>query len=194
VAHDAPISPPKIKGSPDGALPALLFNGVIGLRVRQIPLTKGIAVVSGLSGTHPVTHVEAAAQAPYPLGADIWIGRVRLSDVLNRITQLERSYDFSCGELHSAFAFAVDDVRVSVRVRKSPTHNAAFAVMGMKLAIRTAIDTAQRFQLQYPSAWQAIEKGLRLPIEVDQVWVRGQPARLIAAHGAERATLELPVD
>ena len=45
-----------------------------------------------------------------------------------------------------------------------------------------------------PGAWA--ERRVILPagwksIEVDRLWVRGRPARLVAAHGATRATLEL---
>jgi protein-glucosylgalactosylhydroxylysine glucosidase len=108
---DDPISPPKVEGSPPAALPALVTNGVVGLRVREIALLPGVAVVSGLSGRHPVTQVEAAAHAPYPLAADIWVNRVRLSDVQHQISDLEQSYDFSCGELHSSFSFAIDGVK-----------------------------------------------------------------------------------
>ena len=35
--------------------------------------------------------------------------------------------------------------------------------------------------------WFAVPRS----IEVARLWVRGRPTRLIAAHGAERATLEL---
>jgi len=34
-----------------------------------------------------------------------------------------------------------------------------------------------------PSAWKAIE--------VERLWIRGRPTRLVAAHGAARATLDL---
>jgi hypothetical protein len=34
-----------------------------------------------------------------------------------------------------------------------------------------------------PAGWKSIE--------VERLWIRGQPTRLIATHGAERATLEL---
>ena len=34
-----------------------------------------------------------------------------------------------------------------------------------------------------PAGWKAIE--------VERLWVRGRPTRLVAAHGAARATLEL---
>lgn len=40
-----------------------------------------------------------------------------------------------------------------------------------------------RLPVVLPSGWEAIE--------VERLWVRGRPARLIARHGAERATLEM---
>jgi hypothetical protein len=48
-----------------------LSNGLIGLRLGDLPLRAGVAIVSGLSSEHPVAQVEAAAMAPYPLADDI---------------------------------------------------------------------------------------------------------------------------
>ena len=43
----APINPPVVEGPAAGDLPAYLSNGLIGLRVRDVPLSAGMALVSG---------------------------------------------------------------------------------------------------------------------------------------------------
>ena len=111
-----PLSPAKIIGSPPGALPAYVGNGLIGLRVREMPLRRGLAVVSGLSGVDPVAQIQAAAHAPYPFAQDLRIGRVWLSDVQQQVDGLEQAYDFGCGELTSSFRFSADGVLVNAEV------------------------------------------------------------------------------
>ena len=112
----APISPPPATTSGRGELPAYLSNGVIGLRVRDIPLQSGMAIVSGLSGEHPQTRVEAAARAPYPVAGDLQLGRVWLSDAPQCVRFVRQEYDFSRGELHTAFIFDTEENRAHVRV------------------------------------------------------------------------------
>ena len=108
-----PINPPPATNSGLGELPAYLSNGVIGLRVRNIPLRAGLAVVAGLSGEHPVAHVEAAATAPYPLAEDVQVGRVWLSDALQSARCVRQEHDFTAGELHTELSFAVDGSKLA---------------------------------------------------------------------------------
>jgi hypothetical protein len=68
---DGPISPPPVVGSAGNELPAYMSNGVVGLKVRDNPLTPGMALLSGFSGEHPERKIEAAAFAPYPVAGDI---------------------------------------------------------------------------------------------------------------------------
>src|SRR6195256_650118 len=96
-----PINPPPSISTARGDLPAYLSNGLVGLRVRDLPLRPGVAIVSGLSGEHPVAQVEAAAMAPYPLAGDIRIGRVWLSDAPEHARFERQEYDFGCGELRT---------------------------------------------------------------------------------------------
>src|SRR6188508_2535562 len=96
-----PISPPPVLDNGLDELPAYLSNGVIGLRVLDIPLRPGVVIVSGLSGRHPVAGIEAAARAPYPLAADVAIDGLWLSEAPSRATFRRQAYDFSCGELVS---------------------------------------------------------------------------------------------
>ena len=109
-----PISPPEERGPRDGALPAYVSNGLIGLRVREMPLKAGMTLVSGVAGEHPDRRIEAAAPTPYPLAADLAIDGVWLSDQPWAVSDLVQRYDFSCGELHSAFTFQARERRVRV--------------------------------------------------------------------------------
>jgi trehalose/maltose hydrolase-like predicted phosphorylase len=111
-----PISPPAVTDNSRDELPAYLSNGVIGLRVLDIPLRPGVTIVSGLSGRHPTAGIEAAARAPYPLAGDIAIDGLWLSESLTRTTFRRQAYDFSCGELLSEFEFQGERARASVSV------------------------------------------------------------------------------
>jgi len=101
--------------SPD-YLPAYLSNGVIGLRVREVPLRVGVATVSGLEGEHPQARIACVPQAPYPLAGDIQLGTVWLSSVWHLVRNIEQRYDFATGELHSRFAYGYDGLHATVRV------------------------------------------------------------------------------
>jgi hypothetical protein len=68
---DGPISPPPVQGGAGDELPAYMSNGVIGLKIRDNPLTAGMTLISGFSGEHPERKIEAAAFAPYPVAGDI---------------------------------------------------------------------------------------------------------------------------
>ena len=111
-----PISPPPVVDNGLDELPAYLSNGLIGLRVLDIPLRPGVTIVSGLSGRHPTAGIEAAARAPYPLGGDIAIDGLWLSESLTRTTFRRQAYDFSCGELLSEFEFHGEHARAAVSV------------------------------------------------------------------------------
>ncbi|WP_312145855.1 glycoside hydrolase family 65 protein [Brevundimonas sp.] len=100
-----PLNPEPVSGPRDGDLPAYLGNGLIGLRVREVPLFAGMVLVSGLAGAHPERGIEAAAAAPYPLSGDLAIDGVWMSEQPWAVGDLRQSYDFAKAELHSAFTF-----------------------------------------------------------------------------------------
>lgn len=100
-----PMSPPPASGRGDRELPAYVSNGLVGLRVRPVPLRPGMALVSGYAGEHPERRIEAAAVAPYPLAGDIAIDGMWLSDLPHQVSDLRQTYDFAHGELTSVFAF-----------------------------------------------------------------------------------------
>jgi hypothetical protein len=110
------MSPAPVVGTEGDGLPAYLSNGVVGLRVRSIPLQRGVAVVNGLAGMHPHALIECSPYAPYPLVADIRVRRAWMSDTWHRIEDVEQVYDFGSGELHSTFRCSLDGVSVRVAV------------------------------------------------------------------------------
>ena len=121
-----PINPPPVLGSGRRELPAYVSNGLIGLRVRDMPFAGGMALLSGYTGEHSDRQIEAAAVAPYPIAADLAINGVWLSDVPHQVSDLQQSYDFSCGELTTRFAFIAAGLTTRVEVltfcsRDAPT-------------------------------------------------------------------------
>ncbi len=98
-----PISPPPAIGALAGDLPAYVSNGLVGLRVRDVPLVPGMAIVSGFVGEHHERHVEAAVAAPYPLGGDIALDGIWASEVMGGFEPVDQSYDFETAELTTRF-------------------------------------------------------------------------------------------
>jgi trehalose/maltose hydrolase-like predicted phosphorylase len=112
----SPINPPPVLGGARNELPAYVSNGVMGLRVREMPLAAGLTLISGYSGEHPQRRIEAIAVAPYPLAGDIRIEGVWLSDALYGVTIVDQAYDFATGELTSRFTFEADEGKATVEV------------------------------------------------------------------------------
>ncbi len=111
-----PISPPPATGALAEDLPAYVSNGVIGLRVRDVPLDPGMAIVSGFVGEHHERHVEAAVAAPYPLGGDIALDGVWASEVMGGFEPVDQSYDFETAELTTRFRVRLPAGRAEVEV------------------------------------------------------------------------------
>jgi trehalose/maltose hydrolase-like predicted phosphorylase len=116
VEMSGPINPPTATGESDRQLPAYVANGVIGLRVRPVPLFAGMAMVSGFAGEHPERQIEAAAIAPYPLAGDLAVNGIWMSDVPQAISDLSQAYDFGAGELISRFAFSASGRKLDCEV------------------------------------------------------------------------------
>ncbi len=112
----SPISPPPVQGGARNELPAYLANGVVGLRVREMPLAAGLTLISGYSGEHPQRRIEAIAVAPYPVAADIQVAGVWLSDAPYAVTVIDQAYDFGNGELMSRFDFEAGGCKARVEV------------------------------------------------------------------------------
>jgi hypothetical protein len=111
-----PINPPPATGAGGRELPAYVSNGVVGLRVRDVPLTSGMTLISGYAGEHHERQIEAGAIAPYPLAGDLAIDGVWLSDTPHQVFDLEQAYDFSTGELTSRFRFDAEGKSAQIEV------------------------------------------------------------------------------
>ncbi|HCI79418.1 MAG TPA: glycoside hydrolase family 65 protein [Ktedonobacter sp.] len=111
-----PISPAPVTKYQPNLLPAYVSNGIIGLRVRQIPFHAGVAVVNGGAAIDPTTLTASTPYAPYPLSGDIRLEDVWLSEALQQITYEEQRYDFTCGELHTRFHFIVNGITAHIDV------------------------------------------------------------------------------
>src|SRR5271166_2249328 len=106
-----PISPSPVQGGAGNERPAYVANGVVGLRVRAMPLAAGLTLLSGYSGQHPQRLIEAIAVAPYPVAGDIQLAGVWLSDATYAVTVIDQPYDFATGEWMSRFEFAAGGCR-----------------------------------------------------------------------------------
>ena len=111
-----PISPPPVQGGARDELPAYVANGVVGLRVREMPLGAGLTLISGYSGEHPQRRIEAIAVAPYPVAGDIQLAGVWLSDAPYAVTIIDQACEFATGELVSRFEFEADGCKARVEV------------------------------------------------------------------------------
>jgi protein-glucosylgalactosylhydroxylysine glucosidase len=103
-----------------------MSNGVIGLKVRDNPLTPGRALLSGFSGEHPERKIEAAAFAPYPVAGDICLEGVWMSDTPQSARIVDQAYDFSKAELTTRLNFTVKGHQAKIVVtsfcsREQPT-------------------------------------------------------------------------
>jgi protein-glucosylgalactosylhydroxylysine glucosidase len=121
-----PISPPPVTTSGRDELPPYISNGLIGMRVLDIPLLPGVVLVNGFSGLDPVVQVEGAAEAPYPLAGDLALDNVWLTSTSQQAEFLDQRYDFSVGELHTRFRFSAGGKSARVEVltfcsQKQPT-------------------------------------------------------------------------
>jgi trehalose/maltose hydrolase-like predicted phosphorylase len=121
-----PLSPDRVTTTGTRELPAYLSNGVIGLRVVDIPLLPGMTMVSSFTGLHPVMQVEAAANAPYPLAGDLAIDDVWLVTAPHLAEFVDQAYDFAAGELTTRFRFHGEKATANVEVltfcsQKRPT-------------------------------------------------------------------------
>ena len=146
----APLSPPPVRGGGSHELPAYISNGLIGLRVRDVPLLAGMSMISGLSGEDPERQIEAKAPSPYPVAADVCISGVWLCETLHAVSPIEQRYDFSSAELSTQLRFEAKGIKAQIDVltfcsRTAPSlvlQEISVAVDGpCELIMRAMIDT-----------------------------------------------------
>jgi hypothetical protein len=117
MAAPQPISPDLVTDATTAdQLPAYVSNGVIGLRVRDVPTRVGMATLSGLEGEHPSARVACVPPAPYPVAADVKVDSTWISEQWQHVHATAQRYDFATGELHSEFDYSYDGVDVHVTV------------------------------------------------------------------------------
>lgn len=121
-----PISPPPVTSSATKELPAYVSNGLIGLRVMDIPLFSGVSILNGYAGKHPTLLIEANVPTPYPLAGDIAINERWLTLAPQQAAFVDQRYDFGTGELATRFTYTADGITVEAEVltlcsRKRPT-------------------------------------------------------------------------
>lgn len=147
-----PSSPPAVTRGGADELPAYISNGLVGLRVLDVPLLPGVVNVSGFAGLHPEMEVEAGAEAPYPIAGDLVLNGVRLSSQPQLADFIDQSYDFSNGELTTRFRFAAGEATATVEIltfcsRQRPTmilQEVAVEVdRAADLEIRALVDTTK---------------------------------------------------
>ena len=145
-----PLSPPAVTTTARNELPAYLSNGLVGLRVLDIPLLPGMVLVNGFSGIHPQVQVQAAAQAPYPLAGDVAVDGVWLTLSPQQAEFVDQRYDFGTGELTTRFRYRTAQATATVEVltfcsKKQPTlvlQEVAVEVDCVcDLAVRAFVDT-----------------------------------------------------
>lgn len=140
-----PISPHPVKGGGGSELPAYISNGIVGLKIRDNPLTPGMTLLSGFSGEHPERKIEAAALAPYPVAGDICLDGVWMSEVPQCVRVVDQAYDFSTAQLTTRLDFKVKDRQAKVTVmafcsREQPT------VVCQEVAIEVDVPCDLRFR------------------------------------------------
>lgn len=111
-----PLSPPPCKGPLGGELPAFVSNGLVGLRVRDVPIVSGMSMVAGFCGEHPTRNIEAAAATPYPLFAEVTLNGAVLSASGGGLEIVDQTYDFSNGELTSRLKFEAEGAKLALTV------------------------------------------------------------------------------
>src|SRR3954453_7771276 len=121
-----PISPSVVTSSANKDLPGYVSNGLIGLRVVDIPIRGGMSILNGFAGLHPSLRMEAEAPTPYPVAGDICVDGLWLSLSPQQAEFVDQRYDFSTGELTTRFTFRADGATVEAEVltfcsRKQPT-------------------------------------------------------------------------
>ena len=100
-----PLSPQPVTRAGMDDLPAYISNGLIGLRVLDCPLLPAPVLVSGLAAIEPVHEIEAAAEAPYPIAADVRLNGVWLRSAPQQVVFREQHYDFATAEVTTTFTF-----------------------------------------------------------------------------------------
>src|SRR6187200_834056 len=111
-----PLSPSPIGALALDALPPYLSNGVLGVRLASLPYLRGTTMVNGFAGIDPNDGVEGFARAPFAFASDVALDGVRASAAPDFIDFTRQTYDFSAGEITTAWTFRVGETTATVEV------------------------------------------------------------------------------
>lgn len=167
----SPVSPPEERGSRGADLPAYVSNGLIGLRVRENPLTAGLCIVSGFVGEHHEKRIEAAAAAPYPLAGDIAIDGLWADDQADAVTPEMQSYDFATAELTTRWTVRTGarTARLTSLIFASRSHP-TLVCQEIAVEVDGACDVSVRFRLDSREVrGRQVERRLDTPGEAQAV-------------------------
>src|SRR5690242_14887046 len=114
VAMSEPLSPGPVHRHDPVALPPYVSNGVLGIRLASLPHLPGTTIVSGFAGEDPNDGVEGLARAPFALATDVRLDGVWASTSPASTRLIEQRYDFSSGEVMTAWSFEVGDATARI--------------------------------------------------------------------------------
>jgi trehalose/maltose hydrolase-like predicted phosphorylase len=134
-----PLSPEPVREYRPEFIPAYIANGLIGMRCGRVPFAWGSAMVNGFAGLDVNDNLEGFARVPFPLGADLTVDDLRLSQLLDRVRLVEQRYDFATGELTTQLEFAPSDTTVRIEVLQFCSHTQPTVVLQ---EIRIRVDRA----------------------------------------------------
>lgn len=136
-----PISPAPVREYLPQYLPAYIANGVLGLRCPRIPFLGGVSMVNGFAGLDPRDGLEGFARTPFPLGADVSLDGVRLSQAQECVTFREQRYDFARAELATTLDYRIGDTTARLEVVQFCSHQLpTIALQEIRMTVDRAAD------------------------------------------------------
>src|SRR5689334_1341567 len=136
-----PISPPPVTDYLPQYLPAYIANGVLGLRCPRIPFLGGVSMVNGFAGLDVRDGLEGFARTPFPLGADVSLDGVRLSQAPQNVAFREQRYDFGRAELTTLLDYRIGETTARLEVRQFCSHQLpTIALQEIRITVDRAAD------------------------------------------------------
>jgi protein-glucosylgalactosylhydroxylysine glucosidase len=136
-----PISPSPVRDYLPQYLPAYVANGVLGLRCPRIPFLGGVSMVNGFAGLDVRDGLEGFARTPFPLGADVSLDGVRLSQATQAVTFREQRYDFSQAELSTVLDYRIGDITARLEILQLCSHQLpTIALQEIRVTVDRAAD------------------------------------------------------
>src|SRR4029079_9801873 len=136
-----PISPKPVRDYLPQYLPAYIANGVLGLRCPRIPFLGGVSMVNGFAGLDVRDGLEGFARTPFPLGADITLEGVRLSQAVQCVTFRDERYAFARAERTTVLDYRIGDTTARLEVLQFCSHRLpTIALQGIRIPTDRAAD------------------------------------------------------